>query len=167
MALGEAIKENFILIKNNPSQELVQLDLPKSTLIDCCFTIPVLAKLTGGDRFTNDQSSVVYFYDSGFSSASLNLQKYNGSNWIEVAPLIDDTYGTNYPFGFAENAGGEKLLGYLIDWQKVLNAEGEGSYRIQTEETPVIGDVVNRFSFDYCLKTYNEIRANKTVRFDW
>lgn len=167
MALGEAIKEDFILIKNDPAEELIELDLPKSTLIDCCFSLPVLAKLTGGDRFTNDQSSVIYFYDQGITTASLNLQKWNGSNWVQVAALVDDTYGTNYPFGFAENQEGEKLLGYLIDWQKVLNEEGEGSYRIQTEETPIVGSTVNRYSFDWCLQTYTNLRADKTVRFDW
>lgn len=167
MATGEAICETFKLIKNNPASTLVEIDLPKSTLIDCCFSLPVLAKETGGDNFTNDQSSVLYFYDNGFTGAVLNLQAFDGSDWVQIAVLSDDTLGTLFDFGFAENDEDERLLGFVIDWQKVLSAHGEGSYRIQTEETPIIGDIVNRYSLEWCLKKYTDIRANKTVRIDF
>jgi hypothetical protein len=167
MALGEAIRQNFKVIKNNPSGELVELELPKSTVNDCCFTIPVLAKATGGDNYTDDQSSVLWWYDNGFTNAVLNLQKYENGAWSEVANLNDNTYGTYYQYGFEINDKEESLLGYLIDWKLVLNALGEGTYRVQTEESTVLGDTVNRYSIEWCLQTYTQYRANRTVRIDW
>ena len=167
MALGEAIKQDFKIIKNNPSGDLVELDLPKSTVNDCCFTIPVFAKSTGGDNYINDQSSVLWFYDAGFTDAVLNLQKYENGSWSEVANLNNDTYGTYYPFGFEVNDKEENLLGYLINWQLILAGLGAGTYRVQTEETTVLGDIVNRFSLEWCLQEYTDNRANYTTRIDW
>lgn len=167
MALGEAIRQNFKVIKNNPSGDLVELELPKSTTNDCCFTIPVLAKSSGGDNYTNDRSSVIYFYGNGTTNAILNLQKYESDSWNEVANLNDNTYGTYYPFGFEVNSKEENLLGYVIDWKLVLATLGEGTYRVQTEETTITGSTVNRYSIEWCLMTYTQFRANRTVRIDY
>ena len=167
MALGEAIKQDFKIIKNNPSGELIELDLPKTNVADCCFNIPVLAKSTGGDNYTNDKSSVLWFYDNGFTTAVLNLQRCDNGTWTEVANLNDNTYGVFYPFGFEVNKKQESLLGYLIDWQLVLTLLGAGTYRVQTEETTVLGDTVNRFSLEWELKEYTQNRADLTTRIDW
>jgi len=45
MGYGQAITNDFTLLKDNPAVIVTVLDLPKSTVEDCCFTIQVLAKL--------------------------------------------------------------------------------------------------------------------------
>lgn len=169
MALGEAQKQDFTIIRNTPDRLITPLEVPVSSVDDCCFELPVLAK-SGGDNFTNDQSSVIFFYDGAFITASMTLQKYENGAFVDKVSLNNNTYGTFFAFGFEVNDLGENLMGYLIDWESVLldPTLGQGTYRVKTLETTVFGaPQLEQFSIAFCLKTYTIYQANLTVRFDW
>ena len=167
MALGEAIKQDFILILSKPKGAQAVVDLPNSTTDDCCFSLPVLALPTGGDSFTNDFSAALFWFGENYSAATLYLQKYENGAWGNIATLTNDTYGKNYAYGFEVNELGEKLAGYKINWQSVLSAEGEGDYRIKAEATLITSGTDDFFSLEYCLKRYTPYRADFTVRLEF
>lgn len=166
MPLGECISENFKVIRNNPTDPDNELDLPKSSNSDCCFTLPVLAEIVVTSPYNNDKSSVIWFYDNAFSGAVMELEKYVSGAWTKVDDLDNTDNGTYYAYGFFTNDLNEKAMGYQIDWQKVLVLHGDGSYRVKTVETNIFG-TTNKYSLEWCLRTYTPDRANGTIRFDW
>jgi hypothetical protein len=166
MPLGEAISQDFKIIKNNPTDPTSTLDLPKSTVSDCCFYLPVLAELVVTSEYNNDKSSVIWFYDNGYTGAAMELEQLVSGTWTKIADLIDDTYGTFYDYGFFTNDNTEKAMGYLIDWNLMLVAFGQGKYRVKTVETGILGNT-NKYSLEWCLWTHTPDRAEGTVRIDW
>lgn len=166
MALGECIFENFKLLPNNPTDPENELDLPKSVNFDCCFTLPVLAELVVTSEYNNDKSSVIWFYDENYSAVTMELQKYVNGVWTKQTDLNDNSNGTFYAFGFFVNELNESAIGYLIDWQLVLTNYGEGSYRVKTTETGILGNT-EKYSLEWCLRTHTPQRANGTLRIDW
>jgi len=138
MALGEAIKQDFSIIRDNPETTTTSISVLKSSVDDCCFVLPVLAKTSGGDYYTDDKSSVLFFYNIGITGATMTLQKWNGNAFDDVSLLTDNTYGSNYPYAFETNENNENLQGYILDWQKILVLEGTGTYRIKAESSTVL-----------------------------
>lgn len=166
MKLGECITATFTLLKDNPSTTTVSIDVPKSSVEDCCFQLPVLAK-AGGTTYENDKSSWIWWASNGINAVTLLLQKEISGTWTTQATLTDNTYGTNQAYGDIINDRNESLFGYILDWELVLAAFDTGLYRLKTEENTVLGDTVNRYSFDWCLSEYTDYRADETVRIDW
>jgi len=167
MGYGQAITNDFVLLKDNPAITTTVLDLPKSSVEDCCFELMVLAKTSGGTEFENDKSSWLWWASNGINAVDLVLQKLVSDTWTDQATLTDNTYGTNQAYGDVINDRNESLFGYILDWQLVLVAFGTGSYRLKTEETTILAETVNRYSFDWCLSEYTDHRANETIRIDW
>jgi len=167
MALGEAIKQDFSIIRDNPETTTTSISVLKSSVDDCCFVLPVLAKISGGDYYTDDKSSVLFFYNIGITGATMTLQKWNGNAFDDVSLLTDNTYGSNYPYAFETNENNENLQGYILDWQKILVLEGTGTYRVKAESSTVLSSTNEEFSFEYCLKEYTDFRADLTTRLEW
>lgn len=167
--VGETIRQNFSIIRNNPVG-VTPLPLVSSTG-ECCFKLDVLAELTAKtDEHYNDISAPIFFWSNAFASATLILQKYVNGAWTNVVTLSNDDYGTLYAFGFFENIFEETAIGYNLDWFSVLNdvSLGEGNYRIKSTGTTLFGGVtVDKYSFEYCLKTYTPNRADRTTRITW
>jgi hypothetical protein len=163
---GQAIKQDFLVIRNNPLVSNPSFAIPENS--DCCFELLALAETTFTDKLKNDKHSWIQWYDKGaFTTAKLTLQKWNGSDFADVADLEDDTYGTNFPFAFYETIYDENAIGYLVDWQKVLTEEGEGNYRLKSTGVQVAGPDVLNYSFEFCLHVFTPYRADKSIRFEW
>lgn len=170
MSSGEVIQAIFTLIPTDPSVVPTLLELPAPTSdYNCCYIIPVLAKPlgAGGDLF-NDQTGRLYRFNSQITSVTLFLQKDSGSGFVDVKTLNNNDFGTFFPFAF-EILDGNKYIGYLIEWSKVLDDAdlGVGQYRLRIELTDIFTNVNNRFSCAYSLKVYTPFSADKTVRFDF
>jgi hypothetical protein len=167
MGLGECIHEDFLLIAENPTQPSGYV-IP-STSTECCFLLNVLAETSITNALRNDKSDFIKFYGNSFTSVVLTLQKYDNGTWNDVKILNNNDVGTFYPFGFFTNSFNEKAIGFLIDWQKVLTFAGlgEGSYRIKTADNNAIAPVQNQYSFEYCLKTWNQYREDNTIKIEW
>lgn len=160
MATGEVYIETFKTV-GGAIGVLPTVDIPLSTIRECCFVIPVLAK-NGGTNEQNDISSPLFAYNDYYATVTLVLQRFDGGVWVDLVPLVDNTYGEFFAYKFYKNH-----VGYRVEWDKVLNLQGEGSYRVKTVETAVTGGITNSYSFNYCLQIYTQNRANKTVRLDF
>lgn len=168
---GECIYEIFKLVAENPTPETPSIDLPPSRLKQCCgdFSLKVLADTVDDDQFRNDKSGFLFWFNDVISSAILKLQKHSESvgDYVDLVTLSDNTYGTNYSYGFFINEQNEKFVGYQLEWRNVLDLHGEGGYRIKCEASVGFGGSGEFFSPNFCLKTYSADRANGSVKIEY
>jgi hypothetical protein len=171
---GQAIKETFLIIRDNPNGEAVLSFNTVTT--DCCITLPVFGETVFTSDYFNDITAPLFFWGKGFSTANLWLQKYVSGAWVDKVELNVGTWtdaSLAYDpsvFGFFTNRFSEKAIGYQLSWALVLNdgALGEGNYRIKSTGTTLIGATsVSKYSLEFCLSEYNANRADETVRVDW
>lgn len=157
--------EVFKLIKENPIDTTPQPVTPEQ--MDCCsdFIWRVLAHQTDPDPLYNDINSFLFWFDQdAVDTAVLFLVKNDGT---EYALTGISTYGTPYDYGFFVNNQNQKLVGYEIDWRKVLLTLGEGVYYVRCDIETVFGGEDSQLSDTYCLKKYSESRANGTLRIEY
>lgn len=96
------------------------------------------------------------------------MQHYTGGAWVDLENLNTNDFGTPYAFGFFIDKYQNNAIGYLLQWTDVLNEHGEGRYRVRSTGTILIGGgTVTKYSFEFCLKTYNAYRADGSVRVEW
>ncbi len=127
---------------------------------ECCYTHIVLADLADSADFKNDYSG--FYHQRQISNETVNFVLLRYSNGLEY-PLIDNTYGLFYDFGyFGTNT---RLKGYLVQWRKVLDELGPGSYKIIKRQN-IAGILIETSSFTFTLKPYAAVHADKTVRMD-
>lgn len=161
LAKGHAIKENFVLIKENPNPTaLPSLSVATS---ECCVFLNVLAETSYTNDLYNDKTDFTKFFNNGFASAVIVLEKYTTA-WNTVATLNNNTYGTFSAFGFYDTIYTEKAIGFLLDWRLVKAAFGEGVYRMKCTGTTLLSTTVDKYSFEFNLLTYTQDRADNTVR---
>jgi len=157
--------QDVYMIATNPVKEETIVVEPKE--MDCCsdFVWRVLADTTSDSEIKNDKTSFIYWFNKdAIERAGLFLIKPNGSS---IALNGITTYGTPYDYGFATNGNNENLVGYLIDWKKVLTLLGEGIYQIKCEYETIFGASQSIYSKSFCLKRYTTERANGTVRIEY
>lgn len=166
---GEAITQDFRFIATDPLPQTPALNLPASSTRDCCsdFALYALADTGSNDSYKNDISGILFWTSPAISTATLKLQKFENAAWVDKATFTDNTYGTNYAFGFFVNDAGEKFIGYQLEWKTILTAFGEGSYRVRLDVTATFGGTGSDVTPEYCLSQYTPARANKTVRVEY
>ncbi len=165
---GTSNFQAFTIIRNNPNATTSVVNSVANNG-ECCYILPALAEIgTPTSELKNDKHSVIWFFDNGFTTAELILQKLVNGVYADLYPIsFDNSYGANFIYGFYETIYAEKAIGYLLDWNKVLNLQGEGEYRVKCNATQIDSTIKNYYSFEFCLKEYTENRANKTTRLDW
>ena len=167
---GVAVKQDFLIIKNNP-------EAPNETIVPsvfdelCCFDITFLAESgTPTSELKNDKTSFIWFLDNNFTSAVMTLQKYVNDAWTNKTTLIDSTYGTFFAYGYGgKTLYDEDRIGYLLDFNKIFNAStyGEGKYRVKCTGTTILATTIDYFSFEFCITKYFDHIADNTVRLEW
>ena len=164
---GTVTRQDFTLIRSNPNQTTTSIIT--QDFEDCCYVLPALAEIdTKTSDLKNDKHSVIWFFSNAFTFAELILQKKVNGVWTDAYPLsFDNTYGTNFVYGFYNTIYEEKAIGYLIDWFLVLNDLGIGNYRVKCNATQIDSTINNYYSFEFCLNEYSDYRANETVRLEW
>ena len=103
----------------------------------------------------NDKSSFLFAKKKTSDTIAFELYK----NKVKIADITDDTYGTMYD-GFSVKP---KYKGYLIDWKKVFEANGNGRYQFKAN-LDILGEVSVYESQKFSLSSFSQLAANKTVR---
>lgn len=169
---GEAQKEDFILILDDPagttSITLTQVQQPSI----CCFGMPALAETVFTSDLNNDKHNALTFWNLAYTGAVVTLQSFVGGSWVDITIITDNSLGTFNAFGFnniapEQNIFQENAVEFLIDWALVLAAHGVGRYRVKTTGTTFDSNTLDKISLDFCLEEYTESKANKTVRLEW
>ena len=159
--------QTFTIIRNNPNLDNNSI-VTQNDLNECCFILPALAEIgTPTSDLKNDKHSVIYFFDNGYTDAEIKLQKYENGSYSDIATLNNNDYGAFYTLGFYETIYAESAIGYLLDFNLVINDFGIGNYRIKCNATLIDLTIKNYYSFEFCLKEYSDYNADNTVRLEW
>lgn len=155
---GVAIKQDFTTIWKAPS-----VTVTETIGNDCNAYLIALAESTITDSLKNDFHSVYWSFNEFFTSVELSLQKKVNGVYEDIETLDNDDFGTFFDFGFYETIYSEKSIGYLLDWQKVLDTHSTGNYRIKCEATNFDATINTQYSFEFYLQEYSDEVANETV----
>jgi hypothetical protein len=147
-------------------------DAITTTLVsECVGALPVFGDITTDSLQNNDFTSVLAIQMPG-TSVSFKLLDEN-CNFL--ASLNSSTLGTYYPSGTFPGASGFSLFqsfytGYKLDWKKVLELYGQGSYKIkqvtQSNFFPAPFEPIEECSCNFELMQYSNVLADETVRIE-
>ena len=127
----------------------------------CCHSQLVLADATGIAN-QNDINGFMFQLAAATDILVMTLQKNN----VNVATLNSNALGTYYALGTIVYYTDQSLLiGYSLEWSKVLAAYGIGSYRIKIIYTS-FGGANTYYSQNFILKTFSNDVANGTIRIE-
>lgn len=129
--------------------------------IECDYEEFALAKIGGTPR-ENDTSAFLF---TKFIVADTITFKLFKNNQL-VATIVDDTFGEFFAAGsltVPENPDSDLLVGFRVDWEKVLTVEGVGIYEIKVDAV-LTGDAKTFSSHKYRLVPFSDAIANGTIR---
>jgi len=140
-----------------PASPTLALTIPEI----CCECLGVFGG--GSEDYQNDKSTCFYKRSTSSDTITLKLKK----DGTQVATITDSTYGAYYDFGtWSDFQGQENYKVYVIDWDLVFNAFGNGVYILDADYV-VLGNSFTISSQQFKLQEYNDYRANGTVSFEW
>lgn len=127
--------------------------------IKCTYEERVFAS-DESDWWKNDKNDFLFRRIIAADTVAMSIYK----NGVKLDDLTDDTYGTYYD---SFNGSDEQQLykGYLIDWQKVKNVSGVGSYQIKADLN-IMGVETTFESRKFELAIYSDRAAHETVRIE-
>lgn len=175
MAIIQRVPGTRLMPLNGMSSQLISQTLdseaatiPTTLISECVGALPVFGDLFSDDLQNNDFSSVLALQFPGRTVEYFLLNE----NCEEIAQLNDSTYGTYYPpFVSFPIASGytflqSRYVGYKLEWQKVLNLHGVGTYKIKQKTTFPDLTVEEECSCLFELLQYSNSFANETVRIE-
>ena len=174
MSIIQRVPGTRLMPLNGMSSQLISqtLDLeavtvPTTLISECVGALPVFGDLFSDDLQNNDFSSFLTLQFPGRTVEYFLL----GENCQEIAQLNDSTYGTYYPtFSFPTIQGytflQSRYVGYKLEWQKVLNIHGVGTYKIKQKTTFADLTVEEECSCFFELLQYSNSFADETVRIE-
>lgn len=165
---GYCLTQEFSLVAEDPDPTGTTLPVASSLLKDCCGanSLKVFADAANDDEFKTDTSSVMWWFSPFVDDATMELMKWNGTDWEVATALNNDDYGTLTAYGDFVNNTGEKFVGYEINWALVMNAFDPGSYKVRlTISSPFGSSTMD--SAEYCLSAFSDVRANGTIRIEY
>lgn len=174
--MGEEIKQDLVLVLNNPSPPLQPVLTQNPT--DCPFILPAFADPANPTvRLKNDKSDFLFYGDTGITAIAITLQKNTSlcgdGTWQDKQTIADQTLGDWFAFGKAPDLSGnnfiddfdKKYTGLFLDWLKVYNAYGAGQYRLKIVYTTITAGTNTAYSAaNYCLQQYRTDLIDGTIR---
>ena len=175
MAIIQRVPGTRLMPLNGMSSQLITQTLdseaatiPTTLISECVGALPVFGDLFSDDLQNNDFTSVLALQLPGTNIEYFLL----GENCEEIAQLNDSTYGNYYPpfVSFPISAGynflQSRYVGYKLEWQKVLNLHGSGTYKIKQVKTLPDLTTEEECSCLFELCQYSNSFADETVRIE-
>lgn len=127
----------------------------------CSYENEVFAETTFTSDLKNDKRKFFGLALNDSGTCKFFLQKCG----VELTEITDSSFGELIlPGGYADNL---KLATLYLEFDKVLQAYGEGVYQIRVETAALSGPDVSTLSQQYNLQIYTNTRAEGSVRFTW
>ena len=105
------------------------------TCTDDCFTVPA---------FSGDFNSFLFEFSPAIISADFRLFKLVGNTFVQIS-VLSALEGLKYDIGTITNYS--NYAGYLIDWEKVFNLYGKGTYQFQVYDNATPTDSLKSYPF--------------------
>jgi len=128
---------------------------------ECDYQEPVFATLPAdaSDTIKNDQTATLYRLFDPADTITINLIR----NGLDIAVLTGSALGTDFPLGSLVPQ--PLYRGFLIDWNKVLDAHGSGIYQVRADVV-ILGTPLQIFTNEFNLTLFSEYTADRTVRIE-
>lgn len=174
MAIIQRVPGTRLMPLNGMSSQLISQTLdseaatvPTTLISECVGALPVFGDLFSDDLQNNDFTSFLTFQFPGRTVEYFLLDE----NCEEIATLNSSDYGTYYPIlSFPVISGytflQSRYVGYKLEWQKVLNIHGVGTYKIKQKTTFPDLTVEEECSCFFELSQYSNSFADETVRIE-
>jgi len=124
--------------------------------VGCDYTERVFGSV-GAEWWKNDKNDFLFQKQIAADTITIKLFKDGAS----VATITNDTYGTYYSTFTAQAL----YVGFVVEWEKVLNLLGAGNYQIQADKV-LLGVATTFESQKFFLSTYSDEAADGTVRIE-
>jgi hypothetical protein len=123
---------------------------------ECVYEEPAFVNLADlNNKHENDKKEVLVTLPD--DSGSVDFFLINSSTGQEI-PLIDNTYGVNYPFPYF----GDKA-GYVVEWKKVVPLLGYCVYQIKAV-IDSFGTISEQITHRFKVLPFSEENADNTVK---
>tara|TARA_R100000655_G_scaffold39820_1_gene75171 strand:+ start:9296 stop:10234 length:939 start_codon:yes stop_codon:yes gene_type:complete len=176
MSIIQRVPGTRLMPLNGMSSQLIAqtLDLeattvPTTLVSECVGALPVFGDLFSDDLQNNDFTSFLAYQRPG---TTVSFKLFDG-NCNFIANLNTSDYGLYYPinyFGSGFTFFQNNYLGYKLEWQKVLNLHGPGTYKIQIKTLsnfiPAAFEPIEECSCFFELLQYSNSFADETVRIE-
>ena len=100
-----------------------------------CFTVPA---------FGGDFNSFLFEFSPAVLSADFRLFQLVGNTFVQIS-VLSSLEGLKYDIGTITDYS--NYAGYLIDWQKVFNLYGKGTYQFQVFDSATPTDSLKSYPF--------------------
>jgi hypothetical protein len=111
------------------------------------------------DSYRNDYRAILITLLDPLSTYTFELVDSTGAK----TPLADVTHGELFPLGF--NTVQPLKVGFRVDWLKVYNSLGLGSYKIKVTQTDY-GTTTESLSHSFHVRVFDECASNLTVKIE-
>ena len=174
MSIIQRVPGTRLMTLNGMSSQLIAITLdsevatiPTTLVSECVGSLPVFGDLFSDSLQNNDFTSFLTLQFPGNTVEYFLLDE----NCNEIATLNSSTYGVNYPINSFSVASGftffqSRYVGYKLEWKKVLNLNGFGTYKIKQKTTFPDLTTSEECSCLFELSQYTDERANETVRIE-
>ena len=129
--------------------------------IECDYVERAFVDLSGDDTRTNDKTSFLLRKQIAGDTITFVITKAG----VDVATIVDNTYGTYYVAGdltIPENPDSSLYVGFIADWKAIYQAFGGGVYQVRIDTT-IIGVMNEYYSHRFRVSEYSDLAANGTV----
>ena len=172
MAIIQRVPGTKLMTLNGMSSQLITqtidteaVTIPTTLVSECVGALPVFGDLTSDDLQNNDFTS---FLDYKFPGSNVKFELLD-ENCDFLAELNNTDYGTPY-FIQVTPTFPIYYKGYKLEWKKVLNLHGSGTYKIKKTTTsniiPALFEPIVECSCLYELSQYSDSFADETVRIE-
>ena len=121
----------------------------------------VLAELSFSSALKNDKTKFFGIALQNSGSVTFFLQK----SGLDILQIVDQTFGE---WKIAGSYSSQRKLSTLyLEWDKVLQAYGEGCFSVKVVTNVLGGGTAEEVSEKYNLQIYAAKRAEGTTRFTW
>ena len=125
---------------------------------ECCYTNIVLVDTETDDPEKNDYKGWFYQLQTEIDTVDFKIVRLSD---LQEFDLNDSTYGEFFPAGTFDNG---LFTGYKVDWKKVSQTLGYGSYQLKTE-----GSTPSPFTVEsntFTVLEFNNVTSKNYVRIE-
>lgn len=158
--IGESSKEDFIFASRPTAAISVSFDICDWVLKFCEPKFAEVGTKTANDKHRNDKTELLFQLSSPSDTVELKLFKCEDGEEVEKATITDDTYGEFFDSTFFPD---ELKVGFIADWNLIINAFGTGQYFFESDVV-ILNQADDNRTWFYWLEPWDEIAANDTVR---
>ena len=165
--IGDAFKVTVKKVTiTTPPQGVIPINLQENKYSNgCCFDLNVFYH-EDGSAYKNDYTTVINHANDFCYDGSVEIEKSINGEFVKVGNADNGT-GIKYQLGLYDALFNKRPYGAKIEWLKIFQFFGKGTYRFKSIESLEIGIPIVKYSFVYKLDRFDDEKADATVKIEY